>query len=298
MSCDISLQTRKQWLDSALTLVPAGYDRETLREHLSKSLPRCRATTPKTFSRWIALQLKRLPDDSNIDGESDIAGILKPVPCSPEEIELIRNGEIYLIKIGTSDGTPIIWKVPATQIDFVRQYWPVTPKKMPTGGYAVYSTVNGKDTPLHRIWLNASTGDHVGASDGDFLNWCDIKARVIVSPRFKEGVACLPGCINNTDSRVESERMVSNLYLVSGRDNPNLTRNRRQEAFEKKQVQPIYSDDGDPMTPLGYKTGLKPNLAQQEKKLESQDVNRKIAAIRKLWGIKPCRFVRVRREAK
>ena len=216
MSCDISLQTRannetrRQWLQEVLSLIPeipqelnpTLYDeRKELEKRLFAALPRCRARTKERFIKWAQLQLLRL--DANVNSSAVLSW--KPAPASSGDFDSIRNGDVILIDLG-----PAIWKLPADALPWVSSIWPVYAKKIGKGRYAVYKSVDGRDVPVHQIYLNAEKGEEIAASDGDFMNYCKVKARVTVKPVFSDGVACLPGNVSpvNEQTRLESERMV------------------------------------------------------------------------------------------
>jgi hypothetical protein len=125
-------------------------------------------------------------------------------------------------------------------------------KATPATRYAVFKNIAGVETAIHRLYVNAAPDQDVAANDGDLTNYGFVKARKTVEPVYSEGVGLLPG---NEDpaipTRLVSEVLRSNLYIVQSCDNPHLNEiGKSQAAFDERMLQMLTNDDGDTVTKL------------------------------------------------
>ena len=148
--------------------------------------------------------------------------------------------------------------------------------------FAVYKSMNGRDVPVHQLWLSAESGLEIGASDGDYTNYCDVRATVIISPKFDENeIALTPGVAQPGDAspRIEQVRTIPNLYLKNGSDNPSPNRERLQTEWENGFMQVITNKRGEVVTTLKAQAAVILNA--------KVDTNTEVKAIQKAWEIGP-----------
>ena len=104
---------------------------------------------------------------------------------------------------------------------------------MPTR-HGIFKRVDGQEVPVARLYLRADVNEEVDFADGDPTNFGLVPARSIARPFFQDGVALVPGIADpRNPERVEGERLVPNLYVVQGSNNPHARRNVSQEGFEQ-----------------------------------------------------------------
>ena len=113
---------------------------------------------------------------------------------------------------------------------------------------------DGREKPVHRLFIDAQRNDEVEAVDGDFLNFTTAKIRVTVEPVTVDGLTIAKG--NRLPSAWSEELVVPNLYVVNS--------DRSQKDFEDAFLQTKSTPQGDikttlriqPNADLGKRTGV------------------------------------------
>jgi hypothetical protein len=108
----------------------------------------------------------------------------------------------------------------------------------PIARYGIFKSINGRETGVHRLYMNAGTNEDVAAANGDLTDFGTVKMRVTVEPMFFVDTAVIPG---NADpqcpQRIEQDVEVPNLYLIqSGDDNPHPGHNKDLRKEQEKDV--------------------------------------------------------------
>jgi hypothetical protein len=296
---------RQQWLTEAVNQIPTVfYTRDEAIEMLTALLPRCRAQSKSRFWQWLRLQLAKSTHSNLLAYLKEPADPTEPLSKAEPPFPYKINGNIALIDLGICvwkvpvralDWVRSVWPVYAKQLPAVqtcelrelkRQYRqnrkdmsPVLREQFRQSigalekaledappRFAVYKSGDGRDIPIHQLYLSAEPDEEIGASDGDYANYCDVQAIVTVRPVFEDGATCLPGIADPTDlgPRVEQVRSIPNLYLKCSSDNPHPNRQRLQNEWEKKILQAKSNEHGDivttlrtqPNADLGKRTGI------------------------------------------
>jgi hypothetical protein len=105
----------------------------------------------------------------------------------------------------------------------------------PVPRYQLVKYADGREVPVHRLYLDAGAADEVDAIDGDFLNYTTTKVRVTVEPVVESGLTIVKG---TTRPKTWSEEVtVQNLRIVNSAD--------AQNGFEESHLQMKYTPQGD-----------------------------------------------------
>jgi hypothetical protein len=99
---------------------------------------------------------------------------------------------------------------------------------------------DGREIPVHRLFIDAQRNDEVEAVDGDFLNFTTARIRVTVEPVTVDGLTIVKG--NRPPSAWSEELIVPNLYVVNNAE--------AQKDFEKSVLQVKETPQGDIKTTL------------------------------------------------
>jgi hypothetical protein len=103
----------------------------------------------------------------------------------------------------------------------------------PVPRYCLMRSAGGRDTPVHRLFVNAGDDDEVGAINGDFLDYTTTKVKVTLEPvPDKDGIA---GGRGESETRIVE---VSNLQIVPMSE-------AKQADFEKSLLQYKITLQGD-----------------------------------------------------
>ncbi len=208
-------------------------DCETALQRVAKKLRRCKAQTREGFLSWavrmlakekgfhLAAQAIRDFDLDISDWIADAATRLSRYADFPEHV---KDGAMYRVKMGESDGVPIVWTIPETHWEFVRKLWPVFLKEKPDGGFYVAKKIGGVAVPVHRLILNCGMGDTVCSSSGNFLDWTSLHVRPLNRSGIYEG--------RNTSWNKEAGR-------------PNTTQEEFESRFQSGKVLENYGTNQD-----------------------------------------------------
>jgi hypothetical protein len=114
--------------------------------------------------------------------------------------------------------------------------------------YQLMKSIDGRDIPVHRLYLDAGRDDHVEAVDGDLLNFATTTVRVTIEAVAVQGVAVRKGDRPLNESFAS---VVPNLMIVNNDDSQqNFDRGMIQLRADLKQgVQ--NPDDPSPAKPTG-----------------------------------------------
>ena len=197
---------------------------------------------------------------------------------------------------------------PAQREDFLKelsQLESMSPVDTSPHRYMLIKYKDGRETPVHRLYLDAGPNDEVDCIDGDYLNFGMTKVRVTVEPVVTSGFAIAKG--NRQPKAWEQEVAVQNFLITN---NPDM-----QKDFENSFLQVKTTPQGDIKTSLriqsnadlGKRTGVNGRvmdcgdfdpLTPDERKLvglqgadvrpvdEEAALRRKWAVPTNLWGIK------------
>jgi hypothetical protein len=105
----------------------------------------------------------------------------------------------------------------------------------PTPRFTLVKYQDGRETPVHRLFLDAGRNDEVSAVDGDFLNFTTAKVRVTVEPVTVDGLTIAKG--NRPPSAWSEELTVPNLCVVNS--------DQSQKEFEDSVLQAKTTAHGD-----------------------------------------------------
>jgi hypothetical protein len=179
--------------------------------------------------------LKRLPD-------------LEPVEVARQR--QIRHQSRYMkAKLTVEQRQSFEKELSELDEQIARRYTPV-PR------YCLMKWTERRDIPVHRLYVTSDDAADVEAIDGDYLNFCPVKVRIILGPvPDKDGIA------GGRGETVESIIEVSNLQIVRMAEDH---RQEHQTKFEDRMLQFKYSPQGDisttplrvmPNWDLGKRTG-------------------------------------------
>jgi hypothetical protein len=144
--------------------------------------------------------------------------------------------------------------------------------------YQLMKSIDGREAPVHRLYLDAGRDDHVEAVDGDFLNFTTTTVRVTVEAVAVQGVAVRKGdrplnesfisivpnlvIVNNDDSQQKFDQGMIQLRadLKQGVQNPDdpspakptgrtLTTNQYDNRAAEDQKNAVFDDAGIPFEP-------------------------------------------------
>jgi hypothetical protein len=105
----------------------------------------------------------------------------------------------------------------------------------PVPRYQLVKYADGREIPVHRLYLDAGVGDEIDAVDGDFLNFTTTKVRVTVEPVVESGLTVAKGM---TRPKTWSEEItVQNLQITNNAD--------AQKGFEESHLQVKTTPQGD-----------------------------------------------------
>jgi hypothetical protein len=105
----------------------------------------------------------------------------------------------------------------------------------PVPRYQLVKYVDGREIPVHRLYLDAGAADEVDTVDGDFLNFTTTRVRVTVEPVVESGLTIAKG---TTRPKTWSEEVtVQNLQITNNAD--------AQKGFEESQLQVKMTPQGD-----------------------------------------------------
>ena len=110
----------------------------------------------------------------------------------------------------------------------------MSPKDTSAPRYVLIKYQDGRETPVHRLYLDAGPNDEVDAVDGDFLNFGTTKVRVTVEPVPVKGLAIAKG---NQPPSWTHECEVPNLQIVNSEE--------AQRDFEANHLQIRLTAHGD-----------------------------------------------------
>lgn len=105
----------------------------------------------------------------------------------------------------------------------------------PLPRYQLLKSIAGRETPVHRMYLNAQRNDEISAVDGDFLNFATTRVLVTVAPVSTEGVAIAKG--SQPPTTYSADVVVPNLQIVNDDD--------AQKEFESSALQVKLTPQGD-----------------------------------------------------
>jgi hypothetical protein len=170
-------------------------DCETALQNVAKKLRRCKAQTREGFLSWAVRMLAkekgfhlaaRAIRDFDLDISNWIADAETRLTRYADFPEHYKDGDLYRLKMGESDGVPIMWTVPEQYWEFVRRLWPVTLKAQ-VNGYFIAKQIAGQTIPAHRLILNCTPGDTVQSTSGNFLDWSSLYVRPFNRSGIYEG---------------------------------------------------------------------------------------------------------------
>jgi hypothetical protein len=124
----------------------------------------------------------------------------------------------------------------------------------PVPRYQLVKYADGRENPVHRLYLDAGAADEVDAVDGDFLNFTTTNVRVTVEPVVESGWTIAKG--DRRPKTWSEEVTVQNLQITNNAD--------AQKGFERSQLQVKTTPQGDikttlkiqPNADLGARTGV------------------------------------------
>ncbi|HEY1659975.1 MAG TPA: hypothetical protein VGG14_16600 [Candidatus Sulfotelmatobacter sp.] len=132
--------------------------------------------------------------------------------------------------------------------------------------YQLMKSIDGRETPVHRLYLDAGRDDHVEAVDGDFLNFTTTTVRVTVEAVAVQGIAVRKGDRPLNESFTS---ILPNLVIVNNDDSQQeFDRNMVQLRADLKQGVPN-PDDPSPAKP----TGRTPTTRQYDNKAAEDQKN-------------------------
>ena len=170
-------------------------DCETALQNVRQKLFRSAAQTRDGFLAWAARMLAKEPHFHLRAGamsrfDIDVSDWIDRATLRHERYtgfpEHEKDGALYRVKMGESDGAPIVWTVLETQWEFAKKLWPVILKQKP-GGFYIAKKIGGVTVPVHRLILNCEPGDAVQSTSGNLLDWTSLHVRPFNRSGIYEG---------------------------------------------------------------------------------------------------------------
>jgi len=162
------------------------YNCETALENVRKKLRRCQAQTREGFIAWAVRMLAKEPHfhlvaDAINSFDLDVSDWLDTATLRQGRYadfpEHYKDGDLYRVKMGESDGVPIVWTIPEQFWGYVKTLWPVSLKQRANGAYFIAKQTAGQTIPAHRLIVNCAPGDTVQSVSGNFLDWSSLYVR-------------------------------------------------------------------------------------------------------------------------
>jgi hypothetical protein len=173
-----------------------GSDSDTALLSVRKKLYRCKAQTREGFLAWAVRQLAKEPHfhlvadavtKFDLDISDWIANAAMRLSRYADFPEHFKDGPLYRLNMGESDGVPIVLTIPEQHWEFVRKLWPISLKEKPDGGFYVAKKIGSVTVPVHRLILNCGPGDTVQSTSGNLLDWSSLYVRPFNRSRIYEG---------------------------------------------------------------------------------------------------------------
>ncbi len=158
------------------------------------------------------------------------------------ELESNEARQLRLLKRSLRQRMPFLTQ--RQRLDFERKIQGLEESRRqayePTPRFLLVKYEDGREVPVHRLFVDAQRNDEVEAVDGDFLNFTTAKIRITVEPVTVDGLTVAKG--NRPPSAWSEELVVPNLYVVNNAE--------AQKDFDKSILQIKETPQGDIKTTL------------------------------------------------